>query len=59
MLGHQGYITTFSMTPVALEKSMQVHSDMPFLIDETNLYNQGGTAASSPLRTEVCYLLAC
>jgi len=47
MLGHQGYITTFSMTPVALEKSMQMHSDMPFLIDEANLYNQGGTAASN------------
>jgi hypothetical protein len=47
MQGHQGYVTTFSMTPAALEKSMQMHADMPFLIDEANLYNQGGNAASN------------
>lgn len=47
MQGHQGYITTFSMTPAALERSMQVHADMPFLIDEANLYNQGGNAVSN------------
>ncbi|MBB3941565.1 hypothetical protein GGR39_003245 [Novosphingobium fluoreni] len=47
MLGHQGYITTFSMTPAAIEQSMRMHSDMPFLIDEANLYNQGGSAASN------------
>lgn len=37
-----GYITTFNMTSAALEQSMQEHSDMPFIIDEANLFGRGG-----------------
>lgn len=37
----QGYITTFHMTHVALEKSMRWHADMPFIIDEANLFGAG------------------
>lgn len=38
---HRGYITSFHMTPAAIEKSMQLHSDMPFIIDEANLFGSG------------------
>lgn len=38
---NRGYITTFYMTPVALEQSMRWHSDMPFIIDEANLFGSG------------------
>ena len=37
----RGYITTFNMTHVALEKSMRWHADMPFIIDEANLFGSG------------------
>ncbi|WP_295525994.1 DUF927 domain-containing protein [Novosphingobium sp. Chol11] len=37
----RGYITSFYMTPAALEKSMRGHSDMPFIIDEANLFGSG------------------
>ncbi|WP_408587699.1 DUF927 domain-containing protein [Novosphingobium sp.] len=37
----RGYITTFNMTHVALEKSMRWHADMPFIIDEANLFGAG------------------
>ena len=37
----QGYITTFNMTFAALEQSMKEHSDMPFIIDEANLFGAG------------------
>lgn len=36
-----GYITSFFMTPAALEQSMRWHSDMPFIIDEANLFGSG------------------
>lgn len=41
MVKDRGYITTFQMTPAALEKSMRWHSDMPFIIDEANLFGSG------------------
>lgn len=37
----RGYITSFRMTAAALERSMQWHSDMPFIIDEANLFGRG------------------
>lgn len=37
----RGYITSFFMTPAALEQSMRWHSDMPFIIDEANLFGSG------------------
>lgn len=42
----RGYITTFHMTPAALEKSMQWHSDMPFIIDEANLFGSGESGSA-------------
>lgn len=36
-----GYITTFNMTHAGLEESMRSHSDMPFIIDEANLFGLG------------------
>lgn len=38
---NRGYVTTFNMTPAALEQSMRWHSDMPFIIDEANLFGSG------------------
>ncbi|MCW1383926.1 DUF927 domain-containing protein [Novosphingobium sp. KCTC 2891] len=38
---NQGYITTFNMTHVALDEAMRSHSDMPFIIDEANLFGLG------------------
>jgi hypothetical protein len=38
---NQGYITSFYMTPAALEKSMRWHADMPYIIDEANLFGSG------------------
>lgn len=37
----RGYITTFNMTHAALDEAMRVHSDMPFIIDEANLFGLG------------------
>lgn len=42
----RGYITTFHMTPAALEKSMRWHSDMPFIIDEANLFGSGESGSA-------------
>ncbi len=48
----RGYITTFNMTPAALERSMQWHSDMPLIIDEANLFGsgEGGRADKRKMR---------
>lgn len=35
------YITSFNMTHAALEQSMKSHADMPFIIDEANLFGAG------------------
>lgn len=37
----KGYMTSFYATPAALEKLMEWHSDMPFIIDEANLFGSG------------------
>ena len=37
----RGYIMTFYLTPAALEQSMRWHADMPFIIDEANLFGSG------------------
>lgn len=42
----RGYITTFLMTPAALEKLMRCHSDMPFIIDEANLFGSGESSSA-------------
>ena len=42
----RGYITTFNMTPAALEKSMRCHADMPFIIDEANLFGSGESSSA-------------
>ena len=42
----RGYITTFNMTPAALEKSMRWHADMPFIIDEANLFGSGESSSA-------------
>lgn len=48
----RGYITTFQMTPAAFERSMRWHSDMPFIIDEANLFGsgEGGRADKRKMR---------
>lgn len=49
---NRGYITTFHMTPAALERSMGWHSDMSFIIDEANLFGagEGGRADKRKMR---------
>lgn len=37
----RGYITSFYMTPAALEQATQWHADMPLIIDEANLFGSG------------------
>lgn len=41
MVKDRAYITSFNMTHAALEQSMRAHSDMPFIIDEANLFGAG------------------
>jgi hypothetical protein len=43
----RGYITTFYMTAAALERSMQWHADMPFIIDEANLFGGEGSQSAN------------
>lgn len=45
----RGYISTFYSTHAALEQSMLWHSDMPFIIDEANLFGSA-TANGSDKR---------
>ena len=55
----RGYITTFNMTPAALEESMLGHSDMPFIIDEANLYGSGeGGRANKRKMQEFAFQMA-
>jgi hypothetical protein len=42
----RGYISTFYTTPAALERSMQWHSDMAFIIDEANLFGGGESSTA-------------
>lgn len=46
-----GYLTTFNMTANGLERSMPMHSDMPFIIDEANLFaGDGGRGDDRKMR---------
>lgn len=49
---NRSYIATFNMTPAALEQSMEWHSDMPFIIDEANLFGSStrGRAGQGAMR---------
>ena len=55
----RGYITTFLMTAAAFEQSMRWHSDMPFIIDEANLFGsgEGGRADKNKMRN-FCFQMA-